>query len=86
MFVITRSGAQEPCRFDKITDRITSLAFGLNPEFCDPVRGARGHAPAHAARRGGRARRSQPVGRMPGFEAGRLPRRAARARWWWRRR
>jgi hypothetical protein len=47
MFVITRSGTQEPCRFDKITDRITSLAYGLNPDYCDPVR--RGAARARAA-------------------------------------
>ncbi len=38
MFVITRSGAKEPCRFDKITDRITSLAYGLH-EMVEPVRG-----------------------------------------------
>ena len=25
--------------FDKITARITKLSYGLNPEFCDPVRG-----------------------------------------------
>lgn len=37
MFVITRSGAKEPCRFDKITDRITSLAYGLH-ELVEPVR------------------------------------------------
>jgi ribonucleoside-diphosphate reductase alpha chain len=37
LYVITRSGAKEPCRFDKITDRITSLAYGLH-ELVDPVR------------------------------------------------
>jgi hypothetical protein len=39
LYVITRSGAKEPCRFDKITDRITSLAYGLH-ELVDPVRAA----------------------------------------------
>ena len=38
MFVIKRDGRQEPVHFDKITARITKLSYGLNPEFCDPVR------------------------------------------------
>jgi hypothetical protein len=51
MFVITRSGTQEPCRFDKITDRITSLAYGLNPDYCDPVRRRGGGAARQAGGR-----------------------------------
>jgi ribonucleoside-diphosphate reductase subunit M1 len=37
MFVVKRSGKEEPVHFDKITARITKLAYGLNAEFCDPV-------------------------------------------------
>ena len=37
MYVIKRSGKEEPVHFDKITARITKLAYGLNPDFCDPV-------------------------------------------------
>jgi ribonucleoside-diphosphate reductase subunit M1 len=37
-FVIKRDGRQEPVHFDKITARITKLSYGLNPDFCDPVR------------------------------------------------
>lgn len=36
MFVVTRSGAKEPVRFDKISDRISSLAYGLH-ELVEPV-------------------------------------------------
>ena len=49
MFVIKRNGRREPVQFDKITARIKKLAYGLNVEFCDPVRGGR--------RVGGRRRR-----------------------------
>lgn len=38
MFVIKRDGREEPVHFDKITARINKLAYGLNQEFCDPVR------------------------------------------------
>ncbi|KAK9786085.1 hypothetical protein WJX73_010906 [Symbiochloris irregularis] len=37
MFVIKRDGRQEQVHFDKITARISRLAYGLNPDFCDPV-------------------------------------------------
>ena len=43
-----RDGHTEPVMFDKITSRICKLCYGLNPDFCDPVRlsgrdaGARG--------------------------------------------
>ncbi|QDZ21537.1 ribonucleoside-diphosphate reductase [Chloropicon primus] len=37
MFVIKRSGKEEPVHFDKITARISKLAYGLNPDFCDPI-------------------------------------------------
>ena len=38
MFVVKRDGRKEPVHFDKITARISRLAYGLNPDFCDPVR------------------------------------------------
>ena len=38
MYVVKRDGRQEPVHFDKITARISRLAYGLNPDFCDPVR------------------------------------------------
>jgi len=34
-FAINDTQAQN---FDKITSRISKLAYGLNPDFCDPVR------------------------------------------------
>ena len=37
MYVFTRSGEKEPIKFDKITERIESLLFGLNRDFIDPV-------------------------------------------------
>eukprot|EP00400_MALV-I_sp_L67-5_P000416 gene416-1081_t len=37
MFVITRSGKQEPVSFDKIMNRITSLCYGLDTNFVHPV-------------------------------------------------
>ena len=37
MYVVKRDGRQEPVHFDKITARISRLAYGLNPDFCDPV-------------------------------------------------
>ncbi len=38
MYVLKRDGRQEQVHFDKITARITKLSYGLNPDFCDPVR------------------------------------------------
>jgi hypothetical protein len=38
MYVVKRDGKQEPVHFDKITSRINKLSYGLNAEFCDPVR------------------------------------------------
>lgn len=38
MFVVKRDGRKEPVHFDKITARITKLSYGLNTDFCDPVR------------------------------------------------
>ena len=37
MFVIKRDGRKQDVHFDKITARISKLAYGLNPDFCDPV-------------------------------------------------
>jgi ribonucleoside-diphosphate reductase subunit M1 len=37
MFVIKRNGYKQEVHFDKITARISKLAYGLNPDFCDPV-------------------------------------------------
>ena len=37
-YVIKRDGRTEPVHFDKITARIMKLSYGLNPDFCDPVR------------------------------------------------
>jgi ribonucleoside-diphosphate reductase alpha chain len=36
MYVITRSGDREPIKFDKITDRINGLSFGLDSKHVDP--------------------------------------------------
>jgi len=41
MYVIKRDGREEPVHFDKITARINKLAYGLNQDFCDPVRALR---------------------------------------------
>ncbi len=38
MYVVKRDGRKEPVRFDKITARINKLSYGLNTQFCDPVR------------------------------------------------
>ena len=38
MHVQKRDGRKEAVHFDKITARITKLAYGLSAEFCDPVR------------------------------------------------
>lgn len=43
MFVIKRNGSEEPVHFDKITSRIKKLAYGLNADFCDPVRASDPH-------------------------------------------
>lgn len=52
MFVVKRDGRKEPVHFDKITARITKLSYGLNPDFCDPVRRPDGRprfqVPVHA--------------------------------------
>ena len=37
MFVVKRDGRKQEVHFDKITARIGKLAYGLNPDFCDPV-------------------------------------------------
>jgi hypothetical protein len=36
MFVVKRNGRQERVQFDKITSRITKLAYNLNMQFVDP--------------------------------------------------
>ncbi len=36
MYVLKRNGRQERVQFDKITSRITKLAYGLNTQFVDP--------------------------------------------------
>ena len=38
MYVLTRSGEREPIKFDKISERIENLSFGLNKEFVDPTK------------------------------------------------
>jgi len=38
MYVIKRDGRRQNVFFDKITARISKLSYGLNPDFCDPVR------------------------------------------------
>eukprot|EP00283_Hemiselmis_rufescens_P014461 CAMPEP_0173449022 /NCGR_PEP_ID=MMETSP1357-20121228/41945_1 /TAXON_ID=77926 /ORGANISM="Hemiselmis rufescens, Strain PCC563" /LENGTH=79 /DNA_ID=CAMNT_0014415577 /DNA_START=50 /DNA_END=286 /DNA_ORIENTATION=+ len=38
MFVIKRNGQKERVHFDKITSRISKLAYGLNTNFVDPVK------------------------------------------------
>jgi hypothetical protein len=37
MHVIKRNGKPERVRFDKITSRVSKLAYGLNAQFVDPV-------------------------------------------------
>ena len=37
MYVIKRSGKQEPVKFDKITARISKLVYGLDPNFIEPI-------------------------------------------------
>jgi len=77
MYVIKRDGRTEPVHFDKITARITKLSYGLNPDFCDPVReevegmGRGGEAARRAA-----ARRPA-VARAIGAPGAGLPARAA---------
>ena len=44
MFVIKRDGRKEQVHFDKITARIMKLSYGLNTDFCDPVRSRSIHA------------------------------------------
>ena len=38
MFVIKRDGSEEDVKFDKITARISKLCYGLDTEYCDPVK------------------------------------------------
>ena len=37
MYVVKRSGEKEEVRFDKITERIKKLCYGLDPKFIDPI-------------------------------------------------
>ena len=37
MYVIKRSGKQEPVKFDKITARISKLVYGLDPNYIEPI-------------------------------------------------
>ena len=47
MFVIKRDGRKEQVHFDKITARIMKLSYGLNTDFCDPVRSHSVDSPLH---------------------------------------
>lgn len=38
MFVIKRDGTREEIKFDKVTDRVKKLCFGLNMNFVQPVK------------------------------------------------
>ena len=38
MYVLKRNGRKERVQFDKITSRITKLAYNLNTQFVDPGR------------------------------------------------
>ena len=38
MYVVKRDGSEQPVQFDKVTTRLTRLSYGLNKEFCDPVK------------------------------------------------
>ena len=35
MYVLKRDGRKEPVKYDKITERINKLVYGLNPDFID---------------------------------------------------
>jgi len=37
MYVVKRNGKKESVHFDKITNRVTKLCYGLDPKFVDPV-------------------------------------------------
>ncbi len=37
MYVIKRSGKEEPVKFDKITARISKLVYGLDPNYIEPI-------------------------------------------------
>ena len=37
MFVVKRNKKSQPVSFDKVTSRIRRLAYGLSPEFVDPI-------------------------------------------------
>jgi hypothetical protein len=56
MYVINRKGEQEPCKFDKISERIASLSWGLSEAYCDPVRARSCCRAIVATRRGLRGR------------------------------
>ena len=36
--MVKRSGQHAPCSFDKVIARLSRLAYGLNADYCDPVR------------------------------------------------
>lgn len=38
MYVIKRGGNQEPVMYDKVTERVRKLCYGLNPEYVVPQR------------------------------------------------
>ena len=38
MYVYKRGGRKEEVKFDKITARIKKLCYGLNEQYCDPVK------------------------------------------------
>lgn len=83
MFVVKRDGRKEPVHFDKITARITKLSYGLNTEFCDPVR-----VLVHHRSRCGKqdeGARGEASRRLEADERGRERGRAADGRSWWRR-
>jgi hypothetical protein len=37
LYVVKRSGKREEVRFDKITERIKKLTYGLDKRYIDPV-------------------------------------------------
>lgn len=41
LYVVKRSGKREEVRFDKITERIKKLTYGLDKRYIDPVSGGR---------------------------------------------
>jgi hypothetical protein len=82
MFVINRRGEQEPCKFDKISERIASLAWGLSEAYCDPVRDMRRQRSGRARlRRDARPLRVLIQHRVVAARGARTALRAPRARW-----